>query len=59
MNGFDFAILIVVLLFAAIGALRGPLHGGANEAAMELIEQFPNADAAEKAAKAVANQLKG
>ena len=23
-----------------IGALRGPLHGGANEAAMELIEQF-------------------
>jgi 2-methylcitrate synthase len=31
-----------------IGALRGPLHGGANEAAMELIEQFPNADAAEK-----------
>ena len=25
----------------AIGALRGPLHGGANEAAMELIEKFP------------------
>jgi 2-methylcitrate synthase len=25
----------------AIGALRGPLHGGANEAAMELIERFP------------------
>lgn len=25
---------------AAIGTLRGPLHGGANEAAMELIEQF-------------------
>ncbi|WP_428306822.1 bifunctional 2-methylcitrate synthase/citrate synthase [Lacipirellula sp.] len=24
----------------AIGALRGPLHGGANEAAMALIEQF-------------------
>lgn len=24
----------------AIGTLRGPLHGGANEAAMELIEQF-------------------
>jgi 2-methylcitrate synthase len=24
----------------AIGALRGPLHGGANEAAMELIERF-------------------
>jgi 2-methylcitrate synthase len=32
----------------AIGALRGPLHGGANEAAMELIERFHNADAAEK-----------
>ena len=25
---------------AAIGTLRGPLHGGANEAAMELIEKF-------------------
>lgn len=25
---------------SAIGTLRGPLHGGANEAAMELIEQF-------------------
>jgi len=31
-----------------IGALRGPLHGGANEAAMELIEQFDSPDAAEK-----------
>jgi 2-methylcitrate synthase len=30
----------------AIGALRGPLHGGANEAAMELIEKFASADAA-------------
>ena len=27
----------------AIGALRGPLHGGANEAAMELIEKFRDA----------------
>ena len=26
----------------AIGALRGPLHGGANEAAMELIQQYSN-----------------
>ncbi len=25
---------------SAIGTLRGPLHGGANEAAMELIERF-------------------
>lgn len=32
----------------AIGALRGPLHGGANEAAMALIEQFSNPDEAEK-----------
>jgi len=34
---------------AAIGALRGPLHGGANEAAMALIEQFNSPDAAEAA----------
>jgi len=31
----------------AIGTLRGPLHGGANEAAMELIEKFDNPDSAE------------
>ena len=31
----------------AIGALRGPLHGGANEAAMELIERFDSPQAAE------------
>ncbi len=31
---------------AAIGTLRGPLHGGANEAAMELIERFDNPDQA-------------
>lgn len=34
---------------AAIGALRGPLHGGANEAAMEMIEQWQSADEAEAA----------
>lgn len=33
---------------AAIGTLRGPLHGGANEAAMILIQQYPNPEAAEK-----------
>jgi len=33
---------------AGIGALRGPLHGGANEAAMELIQQFQDPDIAEK-----------
>jgi 2-methylcitrate synthase len=32
---------------AAIGALRGPLHGGANEAAMALIERFGSPDEAE------------
>jgi len=36
---------------SAIGTLRGPLHGGANEAAMALIEQFKTPDDAE-------NQLK-
>jgi 2-methylcitrate synthase len=30
----------------AIGALRGPLHGGANEAAMELIGKFDSPEAA-------------
>ncbi len=32
----------------AIGALRGPLHGGANEAAMALIASFGGADEAEQ-----------
>lgn len=31
-----------------IGALRGPLHGGANEAAMELISAFKSPEDAEK-----------
>lgn len=34
-----------------IGALRGPLHGGANEAAMALIEKFANPQEAEKGVK--------
>jgi 2-methylcitrate synthase len=33
---------------AAIGSLRGPLHGGANEAAMDMIEGFTSADNAEE-----------
>jgi 2-methylcitrate synthase len=33
---------------SAIGTLRGPLHGGANEAAMELIEQFKSPEEAEE-----------
>ncbi|MCX2716447.1 2-methylcitrate synthase [Helicobacter sp. MIT 21-1697] len=32
----------------AIGALRGPLHGGANEAAMELITEYKTPQEAEK-----------
>ncbi|MGB2109919.1 MAG: bifunctional 2-methylcitrate synthase/citrate synthase [Marinobacter vinifirmus] len=31
----------------AIGSLRGPLHGGANEAAMELIQKFQTPEEAE------------
>ncbi|REL29723.1 bifunctional 2-methylcitrate synthase/citrate synthase [Thalassotalea euphylliae] len=31
----------------AIGSLRGPLHGGANEAAMDMIENWQSADEAE------------
>ena len=38
----------------AIGSLRGPLHGGANEAAMALIERF---DTSEQAAAAVRAML--
>jgi 2-methylcitrate synthase len=36
---------------AAIGALRGPLHGGANEAAMELIASFADSDDAQQGIK--------
>ncbi len=32
----------------AIGSLRGPLHGGANEAAMELIEKFKSPEEAKQ-----------
>jgi len=34
---------------SGIGTLRGPLHGGANEAAMELIEQYSSAEEAKAA----------
>ena len=37
----------------AIGTLRGPLHGGANEAAMQLIEQFDSPQAATRSVKAM------
>ncbi len=35
-------------IVAGIGTLRGPLHGGANEAAYELISKFKNPEAAGK-----------
>jgi len=35
-------------IVSGIGTLRGPLHGGANEAAMELIARFKNPDEAER-----------
>ena len=37
----------------AIGSLRGPLHGGANEAAMALIEQFDTPEAATQGVRAM------
>lgn len=39
-----------------IGALRGPLHGGANEAAMTLIEKFRTPDEAEAAIRSMLKQ---
>ncbi len=35
---------MVSSMVGAIGSLKGPLHGGANEAAMELIARFKSAD---------------
>lgn len=37
---------MVSAVVGAVGALKGPLHGGANEAAMELILRFRNAEEA-------------
>merc|ERR1719273_2302764 len=36
---------------SGIGTLRGPLHGGANEAAMELIERYSSAEEATASVK--------
>ena len=33
---------------SAVGTLRGPLHGGANEASLAFVQQFQTADAAEE-----------
>jgi len=40
-------------IVTAIGTLRGPLHGGANEAAMHLLSQFSSPEDAEKGVKAM------
>lgn len=37
---------LVSAITGAIGALKGPLHGGANEAAMEMLKQFKTAEEA-------------
>ncbi|MEH6812953.1 MAG: 2-methylcitrate synthase [Motiliproteus sp.] len=36
------------IITGAIGTLRGPLHGGANEAAMDMIENWKSAEEAER-----------
>jgi 2-methylcitrate synthase len=43
---------------AGIGALRGPLHGGANEAAMAVIEQYRSPDSAEAGVREMLAQKK-
>ena len=46
-------------IVSGIGTLRGPLHGGANEAAMDLISRYKNADEAEQGIKhLLANKAK-
>lgn len=46
-------------IVSAIGTLRGPLHGGANEEAMRLITQFKTPEQAEKGIKEMlANKVK-
>lgn len=35
-------------LTAAVGSLRGPLHGGANEGVMKMLNEIPSLDATEK-----------
>lgn len=50
---------MISAVVGGIGALKGPLHGGANEAAMEMLEQFKTGDeAAAWIADALANKKK-
>ena len=39
-------------IVSAIGTLRGPLHGGANEAAMDMIQRFSTPDEADAGVRA-------
>ncbi|MEQ9617289.1 MAG: citrate/2-methylcitrate synthase [Phycisphaerales bacterium] len=56
LNNSTFAARVVIstlsdvysALTAAIGSLRGPLHGGANEGVMKLLNQISSVDAVEK-----------
>jgi 2-methylcitrate synthase len=45
-------------IVAGIGTLRGPLHGGANEAAFELITKFKSPDEAERGLKQMLTERK-
>ncbi len=55
LNNSTFAARVVIstlsdmysALTAAVGSLRGPLHGGANEEVMEMLGEIPNMDAVE------------
>lgn len=50
---------LVSAVVGAIGALKGPLHGGANEAAMDMLKQFKSGDEAKAWIKdALANKRK-
>ena len=56
LNNSTFAARVVIstlsdvysALTAAVGSLRGPLHGGANEGVMKMLNEIPSLDAVEK-----------
>jgi len=55
LNNSTFAARVVIstlsdiysAMTAAVGSLRGPLHGGANEGVMRMLNEIPSVDAAE------------
>ncbi|MFI4872886.1 MAG: citrate/2-methylcitrate synthase [Phycisphaerales bacterium JB058] len=63
LNNSTFAARVVIstlsdvysALTAAVGSLRGPLHGGANEGVMKMLNEIPSVDAVEEY---VLNKLK-